>query len=254
MELVFADVERAPHVAHHGYGHDGGTGAYELADLGIDVGDFTFHLGGLNGLVHIGADFGHGTTGAVDLCLGGCLVFLTGTFDGHVVLALGGFLLCLHGLILGEDFIALLGSHDALVEEALHAVVALLGNLGTGLGLLPKLIGALNLLLAGSVLGLGTEGCGCGLCTLGLLGLGLNLRGIEDGEGIAYLHVVALLDAQFEDAPGNLAGNAVFGDFHFTLDIVGCAAEGEKADEGYDDYYGHESDDGQEYVVMLLFC
>lgn len=73
MELVFADVERAPHVAHHGYGHDGGTGAYELADLGIDVGDFTFHLGGLNGLVHIGADFGHGTTGAVDLCLGGAL-------------------------------------------------------------------------------------------------------------------------------------------------------------------------------------
>ena len=151
----------------------------------------------------------------------------------------------MHGLVLGEDLIAFLGGHHTFIEEPLHAVVALLGNLGACLGLLPQLVGSLNLLLTGSMLCLGAQGCCGGLCALCLLCLGLNLRGIQNSERIAHLHIVAFLDAEFEDAPGDLAGNAVFCYFHFTLDVIRCATEGEKADHGYDDYYGHKSDDGQ---------
>ena len=144
--------------------------------------------------------------------------------------------------------------HHTFVEQSLHAVVALLGYLGTSQCLLPHLIGALNLLYAGSVLCFCADGSCGGLGTLCLLCLCPQLGGVDDGKRVAHLHVVAFLEAQLQNASRHLAGNPVFGDFHFALNLVRRLVEGEESDNGHHHYYGYESEDGEQYVVMLTFC
>ena len=152
----------------------------------------------------IGVHLLNGTLGTSHLGGSSHLVFHTGTVDSHVILALGGLHLGLHRLVVGIDLIALLGTHHTLVVETLDAGIRLLGNLETGLSLLQHTIGTLDLLLAGTILRLQLQGCRSTLGTLGLFHLRTYIRGVEDGQRIAHLHIVALLHTEFEDTTGNL--------------------------------------------------
>ena len=116
----------------------------------------------------IGVDLLDGTLGAVHLGRRRHLILHAGAIDRHVVLTLGGLHLGLHRLVVGKGLIALLGTHDALVEEALYTVVGLLGDLIACLRLLEDRERPLDLFLAGAVLGLQLQRS---RCTLGPLGL-----------------------------------------------------------------------------------
>ena len=199
VELILADIEGAPHILHHRNRHDGRARADQFADLRVDVGDLTFLLGNLHRLVDIGVDLLDGPLGTVHLGRRRHLILHAGAIDRHVVLTLGGLHLGLHRLVVGKGLIALLGTHDALVEEALYTVVGLLGDLIACLRLLEDRERPLDLFLAGAVLGLQLQRSRCTLGPLGLRHLRPYLRGIEDGQGIPRLHEVALLDTEFED-------------------------------------------------------
>ena len=168
IELILADIEGAPHILHHRNRHDGRARADQFADLRIDVGDLALLLGYLHRLVDIRIHLLDGALGAVDLGRGRHLILHAGAVDGHVVLTLGGLHLGLHRLVVGKGLIAFLGTHDALVEEALYTVVGLLCDLIACLCLLEDGEGSLDLFLTGAVLGLQLQGCGCTLSALGL--------------------------------------------------------------------------------------
>ena len=123
VELVFTNIEGAPEVAHDGNGHDGRTGTYQFAHLGIDVGNLALHLGNLYGFVDVGVDLIDSTLGTAYQSGSGLLVLVAGTVLGHFILALGSLVLGFHGLVVGIHLVALLGTHHALVEETLDALV-----------------------------------------------------------------------------------------------------------------------------------
>ena len=76
------------------------------------------------------------TLGATYLSGSGQLILTTSSVNSHVVLALSGLNLRLHSLVAGKGLIALLSTHNTLVEQALNTIVRLLSNLKTSLGLL----------------------------------------------------------------------------------------------------------------------
>ena len=135
----------------------------------------------------------HGSAGTVHLCLGSTLLLLAGTVHSHIILALGGLLLCLQGFIAGKRLVALLGSHHSFIVETLHALVGLLGNLESCLSLLPQLVGTAHLFLTGSGLSHITQGRSGVFSALSLSLLGLHLGCIQNGEGVAHMHVVAFV-------------------------------------------------------------
>ena len=119
---------------------------------------------------------------------------------------------------------------------------------------MPQLEGSLYLLLAGTVLRHLTHSR-CGIFgALGLRLFGKHFGGIDDSQCIAHANVVALFHPDFEDAAGHFARHAIFRHFNLTLNLIGRAVEGEIADQGYDCHHSHESGDGEQNVVMLLFC
>ena len=204
VQLILTDIERAPHIVHHGNRHDRRASTYQLAHLGIDIGNLTLFLGNLNRLVDIGVHLLYGTLGTTHLGRSSHLVLHAGTVHRHVILTLGSLHLSLHRLIVGKSLIAFLGTHHTLVEKTLHTVVGFLCDLETGFRLLQDREGTLDLLLTGTVLSLQLQG-GCGILgTLCLFHLRAHLRGIQDGKRITGLHVVTLLHTEFEDTARNL--------------------------------------------------
>ena len=153
-----------------------------------------------------------------------------------------------------QRLIALLGGHHPLVEESLHALVALLGHFHAGLGLLPQLVSPLHLLLAGAALCHVAHGRGSLFHALCLRLLGFHVGSVEYGERVAHLHIVAFLHPDLQYAARHLARHAILRHFHFALNVVGRTVEGEIADECDDDYHCHKSEDCEQDVVMLLFC
>ena len=123
-----------------------------------------------------------------------------------------------------------------------------------GLGLLQELESTLHLLFAGTVAGHQLQGIGSLLGSLSLVHLGTHLRGIKNGQRIASTDEVALLDTNFQNATGHLAGYAIFRHFDLSLNDFGVSVKGKESDEGY---YGHDegkTQDGQKNIVVLLFC
>ena len=241
--MVLADVERGPLVVHHGDAHDGSAGANEFTHLGIDVGDFTGHLGPLNGFAHVALHLLHGTTG---LTCGGrsCTALLvTGTVHGHLIIALCSLDLCLCRFVHGLGLVKLLGADDFLLMEFLHAIVGLLGNFKTGLCLLQDLGGSLNLLLAGTVLCHLCDGrCGVG-SALGLHHLGIHLGSLDNGERVACVYKVTFLGQESKDTSRHFTRHTVFLDFHFALDFLGVALQGQVTDESDNEDHGGKSED-----------
>ena len=116
-----------------------------------------------------------------------------------------------------------------MVEEALHAVVRLLGDVESGPSLLPELVGAGHLLRSGAGHGLGVLCLSGRLYGFGLFQFGIYLGGVEVDEGVAGVHMVALAEAVGLDAPGHLAGDAHLGGFGLTHDDVVSWGEEEEA-------------------------
>ena len=202
----------------------------------------------------IGVDFLNGTLGATYLSGSSHLVLTTGTIASHVVLTLSSLSLSLHRLIGGIDLVAFLGRNDTLVEEALDALIRLLGNLQSGLSLLQHVIGTTNLLLASTVLGLQFQGCSSILRTLGLLHLGAHLRGIQNGQRIAHLDEVAFFHANLQNTARHLAGHSILTHFHLTLNQFRITPQGKETNQGYDDNDCCKSEDCIQDIVMLCFC
>ena len=128
----------------------------------------------------------------------------------HVILALGCFYLGFCSLIGSKGLVALLAADDSLVIEVLHTTIGLLGYFCSCHSLLIQLIGSLDLLLSGAGIGQVFKGFG------GLIGgfqhllLRFHLWYFQDGKGVAYMHIVAFLDAKFYNSAWQLAGYSVF--------------------------------------------
>ena len=168
-------------------------------------------------------------------------------------MALGSLGLSLCCGILGIGFVALLLAQHAFVEEALNTLVRLLMYLQCSLGLLPELIGALNLFLAGSLLGHLAHGRSSLLDGTGLSTFCTHLRGIQYGQGVTDMHIVALVLTNLQYTSRHLAGYAVFRHIHLPLDKLGFVAQREEA---YDGHYYHcrrKAKQGQQYVSVLCF-
>ena len=202
----------------------------------------------------VGVDFLNGTLGATYLSGSGHLVLTTGTIAGHIVLALSGLSLSFHRLIGGIYLVALLGGNDTLVEEALDALIRLLGNLHSCLSLLHHVVSTTNLLLAGTVLSLQFQGCSSILSTLGLLHLGAHLRGIQNGQRVAHLDEVALFHANLQNTAWHLAGHSILTHFHLTLNQFRITPQGKETNQGYDDNDCCKSKDCIQNIIMLCFC
>jgi len=120
---------------------------------------------------------------------GGCrgAVLFAGTVEGHLVLAVGSVLGGLGALVGREGFVAFLLRDDALLEERLHAVIGLAGDVFGGCGLLPQVAGALDHLGARAGVDFLVLGRGGLLHCLGLHQLGLGERGVDVDQRVAGL-------------------------------------------------------------------
>ena len=254
VQLILAHVESTPHIVHHRDGHDGTTRTHQLADLGIDTAHLAVHLGNLNCLANIGIHLLHSTLGAVQLSLCSQFLLLTGTVHCHVILTLGSLHLSLRSLIHRKGLVALLSTHHALVEEALHTVVRLLCNLQAGLSLLQQLESTLHLLLTGTILCHLIQSGSSTLSTLSLLHLSFHLRTVKDGQRIASMYEVAFLHSQFQNTSGHLARHTIFRNLHLSLNQLRIAAQDKEANQCHDNNNSCKAHDGIQDVVMLFFC
>ena len=150
--------------------------------------------------------------------------------------------------------IAALGTHHTFVVEVVHTLECLMGDVVGGLGLLQQFEGTTDGLLAGTVVGHLVHCRGSPSHALGLGTLGLNLRGIKDGEGVAGMHKVTFLYTEFEDAAGHLARHTIFRHFHLTLNNVFFFVKSEITDNSYSGHGGDDAQNGQQNVVVLVFC
>ena len=205
VELVLAYIECSPHVAHYRYRHNRRACSYEFAYLRIYIAYLASHLRYLHCLVDVACNLGYSTLGTAYLCGGCLLLFHACSVDSHVVLALRCLDLCLESLVVGKCLVAFLRCHNALVEQALYTGVRLLCDIKTCLCLLKYGEGSAYLLLACSVVGHLVHSACRILCRLGLSHLGTYLRGVEDGEGVAHVHVVALFYTQLKNTSRHLA-------------------------------------------------
>ena len=111
----------------------------------------------------------------------------------------------------------------------------------------------MDALLAGTVVGHVAQ---CGSCLLrGLSGtlLRVHLGHLQYGERIANMHVVALLNLDFNHSAGQLARHAILVGIHLALYHFVLGAEGEETNHGHHDDHGSESKHCQQNVVMLCF-
>ncbi len=143
------------------------------------------------------------------------------------------------GIALRRHLVEFLRRHHALLIQALHTGVRLLSNVDTGFRLLPHLVGGGNLFLAGALFGLAVLGSGGILGGLSLRQFGSHLGSLQNGERIASVHVVALLDHEFQHTSGHLARHAVFRYVGLPLHSVRFVVESVKtADDN--EYYDAE--------------
>ena len=142
---------------------------------------------------------------------------------------MGGLLGSHHGLIVRLGFVTLLGRHDALVVEVLHAVVRLLGDVESRLSLLPKLVGTGHFLRTGASHGLGALCLGGRSYGFGLTQFGVHLGGVQVNQRVAGVHAVALAEAVSLDTSGHLAGDTYLGGLCLTHDNVVGGSEQDEA-------------------------
>ena len=161
--------------------------------------------------------------------------------------------LCLYCLIVGKRLIAFLCRHHALVVETLHAVIRFLRNFQSGLCLLKQSISTVDLFATSTVVCHLVHGRCSALSALSLCELSLHVGSIDDGERVANIHIVALLDTQFEHTSRHLARHAIFRHLDISLYNFRLALENKSADNSY--YYNHdgESRHREQYVLMLCF-
>ena len=181
IQLILTNIERSPHVVHHGNSHNRRARTNQFTLFGIDIHDLASHLGNLNGLVDVRCHLVHRTLSTPHHSGSSHLLFTTSTIARHLILTLCSLVLSFQSLILSIGLITLLGTHHALIEQTLHTLIRLLGNLQSSLRLLHQLEGALNLLLTGTIASHLILSRRSILSTTGLFHLSAYLRGIEDG-------------------------------------------------------------------------
>jgi hypothetical protein len=92
------------------------------------------------------------------------------------------------------------------------------------------------------------------LSAASLFHLGTHLRRIEDSDGIAGLHIVALFDTELDNSARHLARHTIFGHFHLTLYDIGLTVKGKETDQSHDNNHCDKSCNGKQNIVMLTFC
>ena len=215
LKKVFAHGECHPRIAHIKDGDHRGASANEVAHLGIDLDNFAIARSDEVAVVLVALNLGHGTASLIDKSGGGIDVLALSAFLGHEILLLGGSAVGLCHFVFGVDLVEFLGGDDAFFIKAFHPVVGFAVDIDGSLGFLPHLVGHLDLLFAGSVLGfLALCRCSTADCC-GLHHLGIDLGAVDVGEGIAGFHHVALLDIDLVYTAGNLVADTVFGSIDF---------------------------------------
>ena len=101
--------------------------------------------------------------------------------------------------------------------QGLHALVGFEHHVLAHDRLLPQFVGAGDLFLPGTVVGLVALGLGGGLGRVRLGDLGADLRRIDDHQGVAFADHLALIREVRFDTARDLAGNPVFRRFRFAL-------------------------------------
>jgi hypothetical protein len=151
--------------------------------------------------------------------------------------------------------VELLRSHHPFVVQSLHAGVTLLHHLATGLGLLPHLVGAAFLFLARPLVGFPAL-CGGGI--FGRLGLGefcIHLRRLENGQGVAGVHLLSFFDQDAFHATGHFARHAILRHFSLSLNHFGLRAKCVETADGGDDNDRHDEQNGGDIIGSLfLHC
>ena len=143
--------------------------------------------------------------GGGDEGCGALLVLFLRAGAGETQLAFGS-LLRGHGGVVGcLGFIAFLLRYDSLLEEALHPVVGLAGDGGSGPGLRHKLCGGLYDLGAGAGVDLLVLRGGYIFHGLGLHQFGFGERRMDMHERVAGFHHIAFRHHEFDHASGQLA-------------------------------------------------
>ena len=208
--MIFANIEGSPHIAHDGDAHDRRTEAYQLAYLRIDIAYLAFALSHLNGFFQKILHYIHGALRSLGVVGSHTLLLLAGSVLRHVVLTSGSSHLSLCCLIGSVSLIALLTADYALVVKVLHAVVSFLGDGCGSFSLLNQLESTLNLFLSCTCIRQVLHRLGCSVGSLEHLFLRFHFRHFEDGERIAYMNVIAFLNAEFYHASWQFAGYSVF--------------------------------------------
>ena len=126
LKKVFAHGECHPRVAHVEDGNHRGASADEVAHLGIDLDNFAIARGDKVAVVLVALNLGHGTASLIDKSGGSIDILALSAFLGHEILLLGGGAVGLGGLVLGVDFVVLLGGDHTFLIQSFHAVVRFL--------------------------------------------------------------------------------------------------------------------------------
>ena len=243
LKKVFAHGECHPRVAHVEDGNHRGASADEVAHLGIDLDDFAIARGDEVAVVLVALNLCHGTASLIDKGGGGIDILALSAFLGHEILLLGGSAVGLCHFVFGIDLVEFLGGDDAFFIKAFHPVVGFAVNIDGSLGFLPHLVGHLDLLFAGAVLGFLTL-CRCSTADCGgLHHLGIDLGAVDVGEGVASFHHVALMDIDLVNTAGDFVADTVFGSIDFAHEYFFLWMDGHQSGQCYN--YYQPDDDGE---------
>ena len=157
------------------------------------------------------------------------------------------------GIALCGGFIQFLRGHYALVVQGLHACIGLLHHFGPGFGLLPHLVGCLELLGARSAESLAVLGRRGSPCGFGLLQFGLYVGHVEEAECIAGGHPVALFYEKLQHTARNFGRDAVFRHLGFALDYLVAMSQKEEAEQGYEQHYDHHGEQGPKKIGRWFY-
>ena len=143
--------------------------------------------------------------------------------------------------VFGIDLVEFLCRDDTFFIKAFHPVVGFAVDIDRSLGFLPHLVGHLDLLFAGTVLGFLTL-CRCGTADCsGLHHLGIDLGTVDVGESVASFHLVALLDIDLVNTAWDLVADTVFGSIDFAHEYFFLWMDGHQSSQCYN-YYQPEDD------------